>query len=318
MAEEVLYSMILLMMLGEGYMNQSVCKDCPRSCGIDRSCQTGFCGQYNSFRIARAAPHFWEEPAISGTNGSGTIFFSGCNLRCVFCQNAEIAADGLGEEISDTMLAEIMFRLQARGVHNINLVTPSHYIRQLIPVLQSVRQSGLRIPIVWNSSAYESVEMLRRLEGLVDIYLPDLKYLHPETAAKYSRAADYPDVAKAALAEMSAQVGAPQFDPDTGYMTRGVQVRHLVLPGHAQESREILCYLHKTYGAKIGVSIMNQYTPMPKTAADPLLSRRVTPHEYDTVVRYAMQIGMTDALIQEGEAASESFIPPFSGKLLLP
>ena len=299
-------------------MCQHLCTDCPRKCGIDRSQSVGFCGQSENFRIARAAPHFWEEPAISGQNGSGTIFFSGCNLRCIFCQNAEIAADGVGTEVSPALLLDIMLRLQDKGVHNINLVTPTHFTRQLVPVLEQAKVSGLTIPIVWNSSAYESAELLRMLDGLVDIYLPDFKYLREETAKAYSHAADYPTVAKAALAEMVNQVGAPQFNPDTGLMTRGVQVRHLVLPGHAQESREVLWYLHNTYGSSIGISIMNQYTPMPRTKDDALLSRRVTPHEYETVLRYAEQIGITNALIQEGEAASESFIPPFSGELILP
>lgn len=187
-----------------------------------------------------------------------------------------------------------------------------------MPVLEQAKANGLTIPVVWNSSAYESPELLRMLDGLVDIYLPDFKYLREETAKAYSRAADYPTVAKTALAEMAEQVGAPQFDTQTGLMTRGVQVRHLVLPGHAQESREVLWYLHSTYGDRIGISIMNQYTPMPRVKDDALLSRRVTPHEYETVLRYAEQIGITNALIQEGEAASESFIPPFSGELILP
>ncbi len=299
-------------------METTICRDCPRACGICRDAAHGVCGQSNALRIARAAPHYWEEPAISGTNGSGTIFFSGCNLRCIFCQNAEIASEGVGTEVSPSLLVEIMLRLQARGVHNINLVTPTHYTRHLIPVLQAAKAAGLTIPIVWNSSAYESPEMLRKLEGLVDIYLPDFKYLREKTAAEYSKAPDYPHVAKAAIAEMYRQVGAPQFDAQTGLMTKGVQIRHLVLPAHAQEAREILWYLHEIYGTEIGISIMNQYTPMPKVAEHPVLSRKVTPHEYETVVRYAEQIGFCNALIQEGEAASESFIPPFSGDLVLP
>lgn len=299
-------------------MQTEFCTACPRKCQVNRAQAVGFCGQTNGFRIARAAPHYWEEPAISGENGSGTIFFSGCNLRCVYCQNADIAADGVGAEISADMLTEIMLRLQKRGVHNINLVTPSHYTEQLIPVLKAAKEQGLTIPIVWNSSAYELPEVLHQLTGLVDIYLPDFKYLHSETAKQYSRAADYPEIAKAALAEMVAQVGSPQFDAQTGLMTRGVQVRHLVLPAHTKESREILYYLHSTYGEKIGISIMNQYTPMPRVMDDPVLSRRVTAEEYDMVLRYAEQIGIQNALIQEGEAASESFIPPFSGTLELP
>ena len=290
----------------------ATCDICPRGCRIDRDAHSGFCGEHNTLRIARAAPHYWEEPAISGKNGSGTIFFSGCNLRCVYCQNHEIAVSHIGRDVSPEELRAIMLRLQAEGVHNINLVTPSHFTVQLVPVLSAARAEGLQIPIVWNSSGYESVFALRMLEGLVDIYLPDLKYLSATTAAAYSHAPDYPETAKAALAEMVRQQPEQVIGTD-GLMRRGVQVRHLVLPGHAQESRQVLWYLHKTYGGSVGVSIMNQYTPMPQVRDDPLLSRRVTAHEYDTVVRYAEQIGMEHVLIQEGEAASESFIPEFSG-----
>lgn len=288
------------------------CDLCPRHCLVDRTQRRGYCGESRTLRIARAAPHYWEEPAISGTRGSGTVFFSGCSLRCVFCQNHEIAVSHIGRDVTPEELVGIMLSLQEEGVHNINLVTPSHFTAQLVPVLRSVRERGLQIPIVWNSGGYESVSALQMLEGLVDIYLPDFKYLSPQTAAEYSNAPDYPQTAKAALAEMVRQQPEQIFD-ENGLMRRGVQVRHLVLPGHAQESRQVLWYLHQTYGDAIGVSIMNQYTPMPQVQGDPLLSRRVTEHEYASVVRYAEQIGLTRALIQEGEAASESFIPEFSG-----
>lgn len=290
-----------------------ICTACPRRCGIDRSGQAGFCGETAAFRIARAAPHFWEEPPISGTNGSGTVFFSGCNLRCCYCQNYKIVVSQIGRTVSPDGLLRTFEDLQAQGVHNINLVTPSHYTVQLIPVLERAKRDSLPIPVVWNSSGYESVDALRMLDGLIDIYLPDFKYIRPETAKAYSNAPDYPDTAKAALAEMVRQCGAPQLAEDTGLMQRGVQVRHLVLPGHAQESREILWYLHRTYGCGIGISIMNQYTPMPQMKDHPLLSRCVTAHEYESVIRYAEQIGITDAYTQEGSAASESFIPEFSG-----
>lgn len=295
-------------------MDAIICTQCPRKCGINRTEQRGYCGESETIRIARAAPHMWEEPPISGENGSGTIFFSGCSLRCIFCQNHEIAVSHLGYDITPEQLTDTMLRLQADGVHNINLVTPSHYTLQLVPVLEHARSRGVTVPFVWNSSGYESVSALRQLDGLIDIYLPDFKYINPETAKEYSNAPDYPNAAKTALAEMVRQCGAPQLDAQTGLMTRGVQVRHLVLPGHAQESRQILWYLYQTYGNGIGYSIMNQYTPMPQMQGHPLLSRKVTAQEYDNVVRYAKQIGIENAFTQEGEAACESFIPEFSAQ----
>lgn len=295
-------------------MKGNNCLRCPRQCGVDRSVQYGFCGESEEIRIARAAPHMWEEPPISGQNGSGTIFFSGCNLRCIYCQNHEIAVSHLGYPVSADQLLRIFFDLQAQGVHNINLVTAGHYVKELLPVLQKAKGAGLQIPILWNSSGYESAETIRMLEGLIDIYLPDFKYINPKTAKEYSNAPDYPEIAKLSLAEMVRQVGAPQIDKETGLMTCGVQVRHLVLPGHAQESRQILWYLCQTYGNGIGYSIMNQYTPMPQMKDHPLLSRRVTAQEYENVIRYAKQIGIENAFTQEGEAACESFIPEFSGQ----
>lgn len=295
-------------------MEGNNCVLCPRHCGVDRSVQYGFCGESEEIRIARAAPHMWEEPPISGKNGSGTIFFSGCNLRCIYCQNHEIAVSHRGYPVSADQLLRIFFDLQAQGVHNINLVTAGHFVKELLPVLQKAKGEGLQIPILWNSSGYESAETIRMLEGLIDIYLPDFKYINPKTAKEYSNAPDYPEIAKQSLAEMVRQAGAPQIDKETGLMTRGVQVRHLVLPGHAQESRQILWYLCQTYGNGIGYSIMNQYTPMPQMKDHPLLSRRVTAREYENVIRYAKQIGIENAYTQEGEAACESFIPEFSGQ----
>ena len=295
-------------------MNDHKCCICPRNCGVDRSSKTGFCGESNTIRIARAAPHMWEEPPISGKNGSGTIFFSGCNLRCIYCQNHDIAVSHIGYPVTPEKLLDTMFSLKEQGFHNINLVTPSHYVHALIPVLQKAKAADIGIPFVWNASGYEKPETLALLDGLIDIYLPDFKYIRSETAKAYSGAPDYPEIAKAALAEMVRQCGAPVISPETGLMTRGVQVRHLVLPGHAQESRQILWYLYQTYGSGIGYSIMNQYTPMPQMKDHPLLSRRVTAHEYDTVVRYAQQIGIEHAFTQEGEAAAESFIPEFSDR----
>lgn len=288
-----------------------ICTLCPRRCGVDRRTEPGFCGERETLRIARAAPHHWEEPPISGTGGSGTIFFSGCSLRCVFCQNHEIAVSHIGCDITPEALADTMLRLQSEGVHNINLVTGTHFTPQIVSVLHLAKQRGLSVPIVWNSGGYELPETLRMLDGLVDIYLPDFKYISADIAAEYSQAPDYPEVAKAALAEMIRQRGAQQFDAD-GMMQSGVQVRHLVLPGHAQESRKVLYYLWNTYGSRIGISIMNQYTPMPQCKEHPLLSRRVTEKEYENVLRYAEQLGIENAFTQEGEAAAESFIPQWT------
>ena len=288
-----------------------ICTLCPRRCGVDRRTDTGFCGERETLRIARAAPHHWEEPPISGTGGSGTIFFSGCSLRCVFCQNHEIAVSHIGYDITPEALADTMLRLQSEGVHNINLVTGTHFTPQIVSVLTLAKKRGLSIPIVWNSGGYELPETLRMLDGLADIYLPDFKYISADIAAEYSHAPDYPEAAKAALAEMIRQRGAQQTDAD-GMLKSGVQVRHLVLPGHAQESRKVLYYLWNTYGSKIGISSMNQYTPMPQCSAHPLLSRRVTEKEYENVLRYARQLGIENAFTQEGEAAAESFIPQWS------
>ncbi|MCQ2417783.1 MAG: 4Fe-4S cluster-binding domain-containing protein [Oscillospiraceae bacterium] len=295
-------------------MTNAKCTLCPRNCNTERSLQAGYCGETTDIRIARAASHMWEEPAISGSNGSGTIFFSGCGLRCIFCQNHEIAISHIGYQVSQQELLSVMFQLKEQGVHNINLVTPSHYTEQLIPVLEKARKEHIDLPILWNSSGYEKTETLKMLEGLIDIYLPDFKYINSDTAREYSNAADYPEMAKQALAEMYRQCGSPRFDAHTGLMTRGLQVRHLVLPGHAQESRQILWYLYQTYENRIGYSIMNQYTPMPHMQSHPLLHRKVTEQEYQNVIRYAEAIGISNALIQEGEAADESFIPQFQGK----
>ncbi len=292
-------------------IKSSGCMQCPRKCGCNREQTIGFCAQRNQFRIARAAPHFWEEPAISGCNGSGTIFFCGCNLRCCFCQNSAILGAEAGIDITPMQLMALMLELQSAGVHNINLVTASHYTEQLIPLLKTIKSNGLTIPIVWNSSAYESAATLRLLNGLVDIYLPDFKYSSKTTAAEYSHAPDYPDIALDAIEEMLRQVGAPQYDTN-GLMKRGVQIRHLVLPGHAMESRRALWMLQNRFGNTFGISIMNQYTPLPQTAEHPKLSRTVSEKEYDSVIRYAMQIGLDRALIQEASAASEDFIPDFA------
>lgn len=290
----------------------SDCTLCPRRCHADRaSGRTGFCGQTDRIRAARAALHFWEEPCISGSCGSGTVFFSGCNMQCVFCQNHEIAVGEAGREISIGRLSEIFLELQEKGAANINLVTAGHFLPQICLALERAKSDGLSIPVVYNTGSYEEVSSLRLLEGLVDIWLPDLKYYSPELSARYSAAPDYFSVATAAIAEMFRQTGAPEFDPATGLMKRGIIVRHLVLPGQTADSKKILRYLHTAYGNSVYISIMNQYTPLPQVAEIPELNRRVTDEEYGRVLIFADRIGIENGFMQEGGAAAESFIPPF-------
>ena len=286
------------------------CKLCPRECGADRSHKKGFCGESNALRVARASLHMWEEPPISGASGSGTVFFSGCNLGCVFCQNHEIAHDHKGKEISPRDLADIFLTLEKKGAANINLVTAVHFVPHVIAALDIAKANGLSIPTVYNSSGYESEETLRALRGYIDIYLPDYKYRSPLLAERFSKAKNYPEIAERALAEMVLQTGPCIFD-ESGMMKKGVIVRHLVLPGHTDDSMAVLEYLHKTYGDRIYISIMNQYTPMRKYEAYPELSRKLTSYEYGKVVKFAEKIGIKNGFLQSGEAAKESFIPSF-------
>ena len=257
-----------------------------------------------------------EEPCLSGRSGSGAVFFSGCALGCIFCQNREIASGKAGLVISEARLAEIFLELQEKGANNINLVTAGHYVPQVIRALACAKSQGLRIPIVYNSSGYEKAETLRQLEGLIDIYLPDLKYLTPELAAAYSHAPDYPQYAMEAIAEMVRQQPQAEFMPEnrteaSPIMRRGVIVRHLLLPGHVREAKKVVGYLHETYGDQIYISMMNQYTPMSEKFADPNLNRRVTKREYERLLDYAAEIGVENGFYQEGATADESFIPEF-------
>ncbi len=290
-----------------------LCNECPRRCNIDRSITKGFCGMSDKVSVARAALHMWEEPCISGENGSGAVFFSGCNLRCVFCQNACIARGMSGVEISVDRLSEIFLELQEKGAVNINLVTPSHYVKEIVKALTMAKNNGLTIPVVYNTSSYELVYTLKSLEGLVDIYLPDFKYVDSSLAMRYSHANDYYEVACAALAEMHRQISACSFD-EHGIMTSGIIVRHLILPGHTADSKRVIKYIKDTYGDDVFISIMNQYTPLPHVSEYPEINRKVTKREYDNVVDYAIDIGVTNGFIQEGSAAEESFIPEFNGE----
>ena len=292
------------------------CNKCPRKCNKERRegdiASHGYCQVSVRPKVARAALHFWEEPCISGEEGSGTVFFSGCNLRCVYCQNKEIAAGVRGKEISVERLAEIFIELQEQGANNINLVTPSHYYAQIKEALLLVKEK-LNIPVIANTSSYESVEMLQEMDGLIDIYLADYKYVSNELAAKYSHAGDYPQVAAEALKEMFRQTGEPEFD-DRGMMKKGIIIRHLLLPGCVEDSKAVLEYLYETFGNSVFISIMNQYTPLSHVENYPELNRRVTEEEYEEVVDYAIELGIENGFIQEGETAEESFIPAFDGE----
>lgn len=289
------------------------CSLCPRMCRTDRDVTTGYCGVKNTLRVARAALHFWEEPCISGEEGSGAVFFTGCNLRCVFCQNYHIARAEQGKEITTERLAEIFLELQEQKANNINLVTGTHYVPQIVEALQSAKKQGLQIPVVYNCGGYERTETLQLLEGLVDIYLPDFKYMDSQRARKYSHAKDYPEVAKAALAEMVRQQPEAVFD-ERGLMKRGIIVRHLMLPGGIKDSKEVVRYLYETYGDQIYMSLMNQYTPLAHVEAYPEINRKLKKFEYDRLVDYAIALDVENAFIQEGETAEESFIPAFTGE----
>ena len=291
------------------YLN---CKLCPRGCGADRSKSKGFCGESDALRVARASLHMWEEPPLSGKTGSGTVFFSGCNLGCIFCQNHEIAHENKGVEISPERLAEIFLELQEKGAANVNLVTAVHFTPHIVLALDRAKAQGLSIPIVYNSSGYESVDTLKRLDGYIDVYLPDYKYRDPNLARSFSGAYNYPKIAEKAIEEMVSQIGDCRFD-ENGMMERGVIVRHLVLPKHTDDSMAVLAYLHETYGDRIYISLMSQYTPVRKYEKYPELSRKLTTYEYEKVVKFAQKIGIRNGFLQSGEAAKESFIPSFDG-----
>lgn len=289
-------------------MNDKRCDLCPRNCLVDRSQKVGFCGEISKVRVARAAPHFWEEPCISGEKGSGTVFFTGCNLRCVFCQNRHISKGEYGIKLNCESLVQLFFELSKKGVHNINLVTPTHFTSQIVKAVSEAKNYGFDLPFVWNSSAYEKSEVLNALHGLIDVYLPDFKYKSPYLAKRYSNAEDYFETATKAIDEMLNQVGEPVFEK--GLMKKGVIVRHLVLPDCTADSKAVLRHLYSRYGDKIYISIMNQYTPISAELPDSL-SRRTTKEEYLSVVEYAAELGIKNGFIQDGDSARESFIPDF-------
>lgn len=290
------------------------CLLCPRKCGINRSTgQTGVCGVSSEIKVARAALHYWEEPCISGKRGSGAVFFSGCSLHCVFCQNREISDGKEGKVISKERLSDIFMELADKGANNINLVTPGQYIPDIVWVVNDAKSRGMKLPIIYNTSGYENADELKQLEGIVDVYLPDFKYMDSALSAKYSRAKDYPSVAKQAISEMVRQQPGVVIDDATGLIQKGVIVRQLLLPGHVNDAKAILKYLHDTYQDSIYISMMSQFTPI-ALKDYPEINRTVTRREYERLIDYAIKIGITNAFIQEGNVAKDSFIPAFDGE----
>ena len=289
------------------------CCLCPRKCGVNRYQQKGYCGARNRIRLAYYSLHMWEEPILSGDKGSGTIFFSHCNMRCMYCQNRKISLDGYGKDISNKRLGEIMLQLQSMGAHNINLVTPTHYVPQIASVLHKIKNKELTIPIVYNTSSYENIGTLMMMNHLVDIYLADLKYYDDELAIQFSDSPNYFETATMAIDEMVRQVGSFEIGND-GMLKKGVIVRVLILPGHVHDAKEIIHYYH-TYHDDIYISIMNQYTPV-STCPFEELNRKLSEDEYEEVINYALTIGVTNAFIQEGDTAEESFIPNFDTSIL--
>ena len=309
------------------------CVLCPRECKSKRlEGQTGVCKVTDQLKVARAALHYWEEPCISGSAGSGAVFFSGCSMHCVFCQNVEIAQGNVGKVIDGNRLAEIFLELQEKGANNINLVTPGQYVPHIVYAIEKARNQGLFLPIIYNTSGYEKVDTIKRLEGIVDVYLPDFKYFDSSIAQKYSNAADYPTIAKAAIEEMVRQKPHAYFYPENkrrgwkdyvrdgiepevkeGYLIgSGVIVRQLLLPGCFEDAKKIVRYLYDTYEHQVYVSLMSQFTPLPHLVEFPELNRKVTENEYDAYVDYAIEIGIENGFIEEGDVAEESFIPDFN------
>ena len=287
------------------------CLLCPRKCGINRSTgQTGVCGVSSEIKVARAALHYWEEPCISGKRGSGAVFFSGCSLHCVFCQNREISDGKEGKVISKERLSDIFMELTDKGANNINLVTPGQYIPDIVWAVNDAKSRGMKLAIIYNTSGYENVTELKLLEGIVDVYLPDFKYMDSTLSARYSRAKDYPSVAKQALSEMVRQQPDVVIDDATGLIQKGVIVRQLLLPGHVNDAKAVLKYLYDTYHDHVYISMMSQFTPI-ALKDYPEINRTVTRREYERLVDYALKIGITNAFIQEGDVAKDSFIPAF-------
>ncbi|MBM3330416.1 radical SAM protein [candidate division WOR-3 bacterium] len=288
------------------------CRACPFECGIDRSTELGVCRATDRFEIALAQLHHWEEPPISGTRGSGTIFFSHCNLRCRFCQNYDISQQGQGREVTPARLLAIMQELEQQGAHNVNLVSPTHYSDQLLPILELAR-ARLKVPVVWNSNGYEKVETLARLEGLVQVYLPDLKYYSDALGRMCSSAPDYFRFASSAIAEMKRQVGRNRYDGH-GIVEKGLIIRHLVLPGHAEDSKLLLEWIHDDLGPRTSVSLMSQYYPVHRAGELPGMGRRISQEEYDDVRHRFDDLGFEEGFAQDHSSASRDYTPDFDGR----
>lgn len=297
----------------------SICELCPRMCKVDRSKSVGFCGASDKVKIALVSLHKWEEPCLIGEHGAGTIFFACCNLRCVFCQNHDISQLQHGIEVTIERLAEIFLEQQARGAANIELVTPTHYVPQIIEALDIAKLRGLALPVVYNTNAYDTIETIEMLRGYIDIFLPDLKYYDDELAYHYSSAPKYFEIASAAIEKMVDLTGRVTFD-NCGQLRRGVIVRHLILPNHRHDSMKVVEWLYKTFGDDIYISLMNQYTPMFKvldSAQYKKLNRRLTTFEYDSVINYAVELGLKNCYMQVGKTASTDFVPVFDGSGVL-
>lgn len=292
------------------YKEYDNCTLCPRKCGVNRNLgEKGVCTQTAKIRIGRSALHYWEEPCISGEKGSGTVFFSGCSLRCVYCQNYNLGRGNVGQ-VHENSISDIFMDLQKQGAHNINLVTAEHFAPHIKDAVIKARENGLTIPVILNTGGYVSEEILEILKDVVDIYLVDFKYMDSETAKKYSSAPDYPEIAAKAIVKMLEFVGEPVFD-NYGILQKGVIVRHLCLPSHTEESKSIIKYLFETYGTRIIYSIMRQYTPVRNSEKYPNLNRKITEKEYDEIIDFCIETGLEDAYIQDDECASEGFIPEF-------
>lgn len=287
------------------------CTVCPRNCKVDRTISEGFCRSGALVKVAKAYGHMWEEPCISGEKGSGTVFFSNCNLRCVFCQNHDISQEDIGKEISTDRLSEIFLAQQERGFHNINLVNPTHYVPQIKEALKKAKEKGLKLPIVYNSNGYEGIESLKSLEGYIDIYIPDLKYFNDKYALKYSKAPNYFAIASAAIAEMVRQTGSPIFNEE-GMLEKGVIIRHLMLPGLLFDSKKVVDYIYKTYGDEVYLSLMNQYTPMFKAIDYPEINKALNPGHYEALIDHCLELGYKNAFIQDTGTNTTAFVPDFN------
>lgn len=287
------------------------CTLCPRHCGANRSGgQRGFCGAGQTVRIARTMLHRWEEPCLVGAHGAGAVFFSHCTLRCIYCQNAAISHEGDGSDVTEEELARLFLSLARQGAATLDLVTPTHYTPQILRALSLARKNGLTLPVVWNTSGYETVENVSRIAGAADIFLPDLKYAAEESGRLYSAAPDYAAAAQAAVTAMVKQLGPVQFSAD-GQLLRGVLVRHLVLPGHRRESIALVRWLWENFGDRVQLSLMRQYTPLFRAAEFPPLHRHLTTFEYESVVDAARALGMTRVYVQGAEAVGAQYVPDF-------